>query len=527
MIASQVPSAGSAAVPRVLQRTVGFFRAEWALLLIASVTAVLRIPSLFEPLWYGDEAVYLTVARQMLRGDLLYVDVFDHKPPALFYLTAGVLGVFGQSVATFKVLALGFSIGALFAFYYLARRLLDKRAALLAVALLSLLITPTWLEGNTVNSEILMIFPTCLGMLLGFRRRFFFAGCFFGLAFLFKIPAIVDFGAFFVFVALIVEKGAERRTLSDLALLTAGLLTPFLVTVAYFGAQGTLAEYFDAAFLFSVDYTSSEQTTTGGHVLFSHGRLIVNGLPALLLLAWFAVRTVRRWQAGQLTAPSAFEFMLLWLVFAFYGVLLGGRPYEHYLIQAAPPFALLSAFALARSDYRRYFAAGALLVVVAITLDQGFQVTKQDSNSAGRQISTLDYYIDYNENFIEYALGDRGFDEYASFFDGWTAGNYRITSVLRRDSRGADESLFVYSDQTAIYFRSGLNPAAKYLVFFHLAKDAARKLETSKEVTEARPRYVVAEEPPKREFPELERFLHENYKLISSEGVLRLYKRLE
>ena len=511
----------------MLRRGVGFIRAEWALLLIAGVTGVLRIPSLFEPLWYGDEAVYLTVAREMLRGDLLYVDIFDHKPPALYYLTAGFLAVFGQSVATFKVLALVFSIGALIAFYYLARHLLDKRAAILAVAFLSLLITPTWLEGNTVNSEILMIFPTCLGMLLGFQRRLFLAGCFFGLAFLFKIPAIFDFAAFSVFVALTVQKGAERRTLSDLALLIAGLLTPVAVTIAYFGAQGALAEYFDAAFLFSIDYTSSEQTTTGGHLLFSHGRLIVNGLPALMLVAWLAVRTARRWQARQLTAPSLFEFMLLWLLFSFYGVLLGGRPYEHYLIQAAPPFALLAAFVFTRSDFRRYFAAGALLVVVAITLDQGFELTKVDSNSESRRISTVDYYVDYNENFIEYALGDRRFDEYASFFDGWTAGNYRVTSLLRQDSGGAGESLFVYSDQTALYFRSGLHPAAKYLVFFHLAKDAARKQETSKEVAEARPRYIVAEDPPKREFPELERFLLENYRLISSEGVLRLYKRID
>jgi hypothetical protein len=509
----------------ILQRTFAFVREEWLLLSIAGLTALLRIPSLFEPLWYGDEAVYLTVGQQLLRGDLLYVDIFDNKPPALYYLTAGSLALFGHSVAAIKALPLIASIGTLFAFYYVARRLLDKPAALLGAAILSFLITPTWLEGNIVGSEILMILPTCIGMLLGLQRRYFLAGCSFGLAFLFKVPAIFDFGAFFVFVALSVQKGSERRTLSDLGLLATGLLTPFALTVVYFAAVGGLDEYFDSAFLSGVDYTSSEEASSGGDFLFSHGRLIVNGLPALLLVTVLAGRTFRRWPAGQPAAPDSFEFMLLWLAFSFYGVLLGGRPYEHYLIQAAPPFALLVAFVVTRSERRRFLSAGALLIALAVTLDQDFRVITLDQDFSLRQRSTLDYYIDYNRNFVDYVFGDKEFDEYANYLDGHTAENYRVASFMREGSRGAEESLYVLSNQAAIYFQSRFYPATRYVVFYHLEWDQARMEEAAGDLAEAPPLYLTAEEPPAADFPALEEIIRKDYRLVWSEGKLRLYKR--
>jgi hypothetical protein len=423
-----------------------------------------------------------------------------------------------------KLLALAFALGALFAFYYLARRLLDKRAALHGAAFLSLLVTPTWLEGNVVSSEIMMILPTCVGMLLGVQRRFFIAGCCLGLAFLLKVPAIFDFGAFFVFVALSVERGTERQTLSDLAGLVGGLLTPFAITVAFFGAQGALDEYADAVFFSGIDFTSSDQATnTGDEFLFSHGRLVLNALPALLLVGALALRTQRRWQTRQVNAASAFEFMLLWLVFAFYGALLAGRAHEHYLIQAAPPFALLTSFVLTRSDYCRFFGTGALLFVIAIALDQDFELTSVHLN--GQTKSTLDNYRDYNDNFIDYATGDRTFDEYANYFDGHMTVDDRIARRLREDSREQGDSLYVFSDQTAIYFRSGLDPAARYVAYYHLEWNQSRKPQTATELAEGRPRYIVAEDPPENDFIEIEALIAEDYELIASEGTLRLYRR--
>ena len=42
-----------------------------------------------------DQATYCVVAQGLLRGQLLYRDLWDNKPPAIFYVYAPIVKVFG------------------------------------------------------------------------------------------------------------------------------------------------------------------------------------------------------------------------------------------------------------------------------------------------------------------------------------------------------------------------------------------------------------------------------------------------
>ena len=67
-------------MPRALQR----------FLLFAAVSLATRAVLLGVPTVDLDEAVYLTGAREMLRGGVPYVAFADHKPPLVFaYYAAG------------------------------------------------------------------------------------------------------------------------------------------------------------------------------------------------------------------------------------------------------------------------------------------------------------------------------------------------------------------------------------------------------------------------------------------------------
>ena len=57
--------------------------------LAVTLTVFLRIPSLFEGWWYGDENIYGAVGQGIVNGKMLYVDVWDNKPP-LIYLIYGL-----------------------------------------------------------------------------------------------------------------------------------------------------------------------------------------------------------------------------------------------------------------------------------------------------------------------------------------------------------------------------------------------------------------------------------------------------
>ena len=77
---------------------------------------LLRLPSLIEPYWYGDEAIYLTLGEGIRHNLVLYRDIFDHKPP-LIYLIAAAAG----SLYWFKLILLVWSIGTIALFWKLAR----------------------------------------------------------------------------------------------------------------------------------------------------------------------------------------------------------------------------------------------------------------------------------------------------------------------------------------------------------------------------------------------------------------------
>ncbi len=60
-------------------------------IILAFLILILRLPSLFEPCWYGDEGIYLTLGQGVRQGQMLYRDIHDNKPP-LLYLLAAVAG---------------------------------------------------------------------------------------------------------------------------------------------------------------------------------------------------------------------------------------------------------------------------------------------------------------------------------------------------------------------------------------------------------------------------------------------------
>ena len=71
--------------------------------LVVILTVFLRIPSLFEGWWYGDENIYGAVGQGIVNGKMLYVDVWDNKPP-LIYLIYGLNSLFfGTSLWSLRI----------------------------------------------------------------------------------------------------------------------------------------------------------------------------------------------------------------------------------------------------------------------------------------------------------------------------------------------------------------------------------------------------------------------------------------
>jgi len=473
-----------------------------SLVIILIFAFLIRLPSLFEPLWVDDEAIYLTIGQKILRGGLLYVDIFDHKTPGIYYLSAATIKFLGANVWSFRFLLMVWALATLVAFYLLAKKMFGQKIATWSTIFLAFLTSTPILGGNAVNSEILMLLPIILGVLVGLDKNFFLSGIFFSLGFLLKFPAIFDFAAFFIFAGLAFRDNKIGPTLKNLSVLVVGFLLPILLVSLFFAARGAFATYLAAIFSFNISYLSSNN-----HFIIENGLLIVKALPLLIILIYLTNRFFFGLKSGGKFGIGFFEFLIIWLVFSFYAATLAGRPYEHYLIQAAPAFSLLAAVALWKKVLRKL---GILILTGAVVLT--FFLRFQPS-------IPLSYY----PNFFLYVSNKISFETYANSFKPWTARDYSLASFLKGCQKYNEKSscvetrtkpedkLYIFSSAPAIYFLSGLDPASRYVNFWHVVDNKETTQALIDELANTRPRYILVEESRNWQFPELENLLSSRY----------------
>lgn len=185
----------------------------WILLGISIFFICLRMPSLIEPYWYGDEGIYQVIGKALNNGYILYKDIWDNKPPLLYFVYA--LGNGDQLILRSLSLIVGTFSSVIF--FFLAQIVLkSQRAALLATLLYVVLFATPIIEGNIANAENFMILPIIISALLIYKetdqRRgslpaaplsFPIAGFLLGTAFLLKIVALFDLAAFCFFLLLL------------------------------------------------------------------------------------------------------------------------------------------------------------------------------------------------------------------------------------------------------------------------------------------------------------------------------------
>ena len=144
-----------------LKKADRFLDRQTPLLILFVLIIFLRLPNFFEPYWYGDEAIYLTLGNALKNGEKLYTTIIDHKTPLIYYL-AMVPNQF-----YFRILNLVWMLFTTSFFFIFAKKLFKKeRWAFLASLILVILTTLPWLEGNIPNGELFVMGFVMLGAVL-------------------------------------------------------------------------------------------------------------------------------------------------------------------------------------------------------------------------------------------------------------------------------------------------------------------------------------------------------------------------
>ena len=97
-------------------------RQFWFVIFSTFLFFILRLPSLFEPLWYGDEGIYQVVGNSINHGKLLYSQIFDNKPPFLYWLYA----ILQSDQFTIRLMSAMFGILSVIMFFFLSKKLFNN-----------------------------------------------------------------------------------------------------------------------------------------------------------------------------------------------------------------------------------------------------------------------------------------------------------------------------------------------------------------------------------------------------------------
>lgn len=426
----------------------------WFLIAISFIFFLLRFPSLFEPYWYGDEGIYQTLGIGMNAGSLLYRDVFDNKPPLLYFLYSLV----SSDQFMIRLLSLIFGVLSVFAFYILAKKILENRKSVfISTGFFALLFGLPIIEGNIANAENFMLLPNIITAILILKsletnvkhkvRLLLIAGLIIGTSFLLKIVALFDFAAFFAFLFVsnysnnllsIFKKENLFREFKNLLPFLVGFVAPIIFVTIFFTLNNALPYFLKAVLFNNVGYVNY-----GNKFIIPQGLLVIK---LILLLSFCIFIFWRRKKFG-----NNFVFVSLWLAFSLFNAYFSQRPYTHYMLVLLPSFSLMLGFLTLNKWISKLAGILTLSTFIAVLLSFSFY------------IKTAFYY----QNFVSFLLGGKSVYQYQRFFDRNTPNDYDLAGYINANTKREDK-IFIWGNNAQVYKLTEKLPPGRYTVAYHI-----------------------------------------------------------
>ncbi|MBI5560991.1 MAG: glycosyltransferase family 39 protein, partial [Deltaproteobacteria bacterium] len=139
-----------------VKKTFYYMRFKFALFIfIVMLTVFLRLHTIGEPL-ERDQTTYGYIAHRILAGEKLYTDLWDHKPPGIYwaYMLAESLWGYGQSGVVF--IGIFFTLLSLVFLFLFLKDISGINTALVGSSFWALSSNAIFLQANEVNTELFL-----------------------------------------------------------------------------------------------------------------------------------------------------------------------------------------------------------------------------------------------------------------------------------------------------------------------------------------------------------------------------------
>ena len=354
----------------------------WVLVFVLTV-GVTQIGSLEREVIDWDESVFVLIAANVLDGHLPYVELFELRPPVLFFMLAGVMAVFGESLLVVRLFGDVCILASCVAVFAIARRWTDPISAGLGT-LTVIAVSSAYSFGQHTSSELpaTALLMAALWLLLARRDRLWAVACAGLLVSLATLTrsnlgvAAVALAGWLLVAHVRPSCGAHRWALA--AFVGAGAIPPGLLVLVYWAADA-LFELRTSIIDVPLAYAGNQLSVLEALAEHTNRWKLATHLDPYLIetytvltvgvMTWVSVRALRERMWGG--ARSGASDGLLWVTFAavLLSIMMGGAAYLHYFLQLFPIYGVFCARALgwahSRSALRRLGAALVLICVVS------------------------------------------------------------------------------------------------------------------------------------------------------------------
>lgn len=431
-------------------------------MLVIVVAAVLlaALPVITYPLG-RDQGEFATIGRGILDGRIPYVDLWNPKPPAVFYVFAGAMAVFGRSSEALRLIDLLLYPPIALALFLIGRRAASAGVGLWAALLFGVFYFTETFWTLTQNDGIALL-PMTWAAVCAFAAGdapsnrsapwAFAAGALTAGAVWFKYP----FALFLLPVIAAYWATAKRvRPRDGAAFALGGLLIGGggILVMASIGAWDALWE----SAVVTSRYTALGAAENGNLLLVGIGSRLIHWSGLWLLAGIAAASYLRRRRAGG-RRRDPWTALLIWLVAGFAIMIVQLKGYDYHWLPMFPPLVLFAAFvfdwflgllsAVVQRRKALLTAAVGLVLLLVPTLEVW-----------GKALPYLTGQIDriaYDEGFV-------AGDVYAH--------ESTLMAQFLRERVAPGDSLFIWGFRPEIYFLSGLNPAVRFIFQFPLIAD--------------------------------------------------------
>ena len=314
-------------------------------------------------------------ADQMLQGRQLYGELWDNKPPGIFWINALGLQIGGGygGVIALCVLASAVALGV---FFLIAQRWYGRTPAIIGTVLASLYLSHQMYRGGTNRPETFVVlfdlaavFWYQRGLRSPSARLWLLAGGMAGMSFLFKQTGVAAFAAILVHQLFLAarERRIGRERLRVLAWLALGWVGACGLAIIALLLSSDLKWAWDAIVLFVLRFSAARHGGVPWPTLFGMSEHIeILALPLILAVAAvayaLACRLRRKPVSGeQVCAGDDVGIPLLltvWFLGAGFIAFAGPNKAYHYMLPALSPLVLLATMSIEllihqRADHTR------------------------------------------------------------------------------------------------------------------------------------------------------------------------------